>query len=45
MGRGLQRPATDGAPAVDVPALVRTPSEKCYYSILMQVPLGNGKMV
>ena len=28
MGRGLQRPATDGKPAIDVPALVRRQSDQ-----------------
>lgn len=45
MGRGLQRPATETGPAVDVPALVSTPyfnfapGACCYYPSLTPPPL------
>jgi 5-methyltetrahydropteroyltriglutamate--homocysteine methyltransferase len=32
MGRGLQKPATDGSPAVDVPSLVRNLLHNCLTS-------------
>jgi 5-methyltetrahydropteroyltriglutamate--homocysteine methyltransferase len=42
MGRGLQKPATDSSPAVDVPALVSIKSQQPEYNL---TETGNGEVV